>query len=168
MVFSGGVGESGHAGQGYEERVQQAVELYKKGYADKVIFSSGYTYRFKEPLVMKALAISLGVPENSIILEDKARNTFENVGFTRQILVKNGWNRILLVTAPYHMKRVYLVFHKIANDINVTYVPILNSRFYAHSFLNRGEGWKQINVEQIRGILHEYLSIIYYWFKGYI
>ena len=46
--------------------LQQAVELYKKGYAQHLIFSSGYMYAFKEPLVMKALAVSLGVPEEAI------------------------------------------------------------------------------------------------------
>ena len=168
VVFAGGVGESGRAGQGYEERVQRAVDLYKKGYADHFIFSSGYTYLFKEPLVMKALAVSLGIPERSILLDVKAKNTLENVKFTRQILIDNGWKNILLVSSPYHMRRVSLVFAKTANDIKVTYVPIQNSHFYTHSFANPGEGWRQINIGQIRGILHEYLGIIYYWFEGYI
>ncbi len=168
VAFSGGVGESGKAGQGYEERVEKAVELYSKGYADKLIFSSGHTYRFKETLVMKALAISLGVPEGAIILEDEAKNTFENVKFSKQILDRRGWNSILLISAPYHMKRASLVFNKIAKDIKVTYVPVTNGHFYAHTFGASGTGRKQINIEQIRGILHEYFGIIYYWFKGYI
>lgn len=168
VVFAGGVGESGQVGQGYEERVQEAVDLYRKGYASHILFSSGYTYLFREPLVMKALAISLGVPENSIILEDMAKNTLENVKLTRHILIDHGWRKILLVSSPYHMKRASLVFRKAANDIKVTYVPILNSRFYAHSSMNRGGSWKQINIKQIKGILHEYIGIIYYWLKGYI
>ena len=168
VVFSGGVGESGKAGQGYEERVQKAVELYKDGYADRLIFSSGYTYLFKEPLVMKALAVSLGVPEGSIILEDTAKNTFENVKFSKRILDRNGWNSILLISAPYHMKRASLVFHKLAKNVKVTYVPITNSSFYTHASGTPQTGWKQINIVQIRGILHEYFGIIYYWFKGYI
>ena len=168
VVFAGGVGESGHAGQGYEERVQRAVELYKNGYADKLILSSGYVYLFKEPSVMKALAMSLGVPEGSIILEETAKDTFENVKFTQRILANNGWNRILLVSSPYHMKRASLVFHKVAGNIKVIYVPITNSRFYAHSKGKPSENWRRINIEQIRGIIHEYLGIVYYWFKGCI
>ncbi|MBN1912900.1 MAG: glycosyltransferase, partial [Candidatus Omnitrophica bacterium] len=39
VVFAGGVGESGRAGQGYEERVLYAAELYKKDYAKKILFS---------------------------------------------------------------------------------------------------------------------------------
>lgn len=168
-VFGGGVGESGRAEQGYEERVQYALELFNKGYARHLIFSSGYMYVFKEPLVMKALAVSLGVPPEAIILEDKAKNTYENVEFTKKILLTNGWNKILIVSSPYHMRRVSLVFRKNAAAINVIYTPIPRSLFYAHGVGPNGrKAWKQINMEQIRGLLHEYIGIIYYWFKGWI
>lgn len=170
VVFAGGVGESGKAGQGYEERVQYAVELYKQGYASNLIFSSGYIYAFKEPIVMKALAVSLGVPENAIILEDKATNTYKNVKFTKDILEKKGWSKALLVSSPYNMRRVSLVALKIAPKIKFVYSPIPQSRFYAHGIIGpHGEKlWKKISLDQIKGIIHEYLGIIYYWLKGYI
>lgn len=169
VVFAGGVGESGQAGQGYEERVGYAVELYKRGYAKYMIFSSGYMYAFKEPLVMKALAVSLGVSEEAIILEHKAKNTYENVMFTEKILADKGWDEILLISSPYHMRRVSLVAKKITRRIKIIYTPIPKSRFYSHGIGPNGEKvWKQINVQQIRGLMHEYLGIVYYWWKGYI
>lgn len=163
VVFAGGVGESGRAGQGYEERVQYAVDLYKNGYAKNLIFSSGYTYALKEILIMKAIAISMGVPEEAIILEDKAKNTYENVIFTNEILNKEKQKKILLVSSPYHMRRASLVFKKAAKGVDVICAPIPNSVFYTH-----GAAWKQANIQQIEGILHEYLGILYYWWKGYI
>jgi uncharacterized SAM-binding protein YcdF (DUF218 family) len=163
VVFAGGVGESGKAGQGYEERVLHAVDLYKNGYAKNLIFSSGYTYALKEILIMKALAVSLGVPEQAIILEDKAKNTYENVIFTKDILNKEKQRKILLVSSPYHMRRALLIFKKEAKGIEVICTPIPYSGFYAH-----GAIWKQANIQQIKGILHEYLGILYYWWKGYI
>ncbi|MFH0772266.1 MAG: ElyC/SanA/YdcF family protein [Candidatus Omnitrophota bacterium] len=170
VTFAGGVGESGKAGQGYEERVKYAVDLYKQGYADHLIFSSGYMYVFKEPLVMKALAISLGVPEKAIILEDRAGNTYENIKFTSKILEENSWHKILLVSAPYHMRRVSLVFDKAAKDIKVLYTPMPNGSFYAHKIkdIYSGWSWQQVTLKQIKGIIHEYAGIIYYRWKGYI
>jgi uncharacterized SAM-binding protein YcdF (DUF218 family) len=170
VVLAGGVGESGRPAQGYEERVQHAVELYKKGYADYLIFSSGYMYVFKEPLVMKALAMSLGVPEKAIILEDKAINTYQNVKFVKAILTKKNWDKIILVSSPYHMRRTSLVFNKIASYIKVIYSPIPESKFYKRALLNaRGKKiLRKINLKQIKGIVHEYLGILYYWCKGYI
>lgn len=160
VVFAGGVGESGKAGQGYEERVKQAVDLYKQGYAPYMIFSTGYIYAFQEADVMKVLALSLDVPADAILLEKKAANTYENVKFTKQILDKEGWDSILLVSSPYHMRRVALVFRKIAKEFHVTYTPISKSRFYGHG--------NNASLDQIRGIMHEYLGIIYYLWKGYI
>src|SRR3989338_636547 len=164
VVFAGGVGESGQAGQGYLERVERAVELYKSGFAKNIIFSSGYMYVFKEPLVMKALAVSLGVPAEAIILEDRAGDTYENVKFSEKILKDKGWNEILLVSSPYHMRRVSLVFKKIGKETKVLYVPISRSSFYSHKTRN----WRQIDFKQIEGIFREYSAIIYYWWKGYI
>lgn len=170
LVFAGGVGESGKAEQGYEERVQRAVELYKKGYAANIIFSSGYMYIFKEPLVMKAVAVSLGIPENAILIEDKAINTYQNIKFSKEILDKNNWKKILLVSSPYHMRRVLLVFDKIARDIKVTYAPVTNSLFYSHPKKDNSGRiiWKRASLNQIKAVIHEYLGIFYYWWKGYI
>jgi len=170
VVFAGGVGESGKVGQGYEERVYHAVELYREGYADKIIFSSGFIYFLEEALVMKAVAISFGIPENAIILEEKASNTYENVKFTKEILDKKKMNSILLVSSPYHVRRALLVFNKIAKNIKVTCTPVINSLYYAHPErdLYGRKNWERINLQQIRGILHEYLGIVYYWWKGWL
>jgi len=170
VVFAGGVGESGRVGQGYEERVGYAVELYQKGYAGQMIFSSGYKYFLEEASVMKAVAISLKMPENAIILEDKAMNTYENVRFTKEILDNRKMNSILLVSSPYHMRRVSLVFNKIARDIRVTFNPVYDSLYYAHPDrdLHGRKIWKRISLQQIKGIIHEYLGILYYWWKGWI
>jgi len=169
VVFAGGVGESGKAAEGYEERVQYAVELYKQGYARNLIFSSGYMYVFREPVIMKALAVSLGVPADAILLEDKAKNTYENVEFTKIILDAEGWHRILLVSSPYHMRRASLVFKKNAPEISVICTPIPHSLFYSHGVGPRGEKvFKLINIQQLKGLMHEYLGIIFYKLKGYI
>ena len=169
VVFAGGVGESGKPEQGYEERVEKAVELFKNGYAQHLVFSSGYTYVFTEPMVMKALAVSQGVPEKAIILEDRARSTFENVKLSAGILKRENWKDIILISSPYNMRRASLVFNKNAKDIKVNYVSS-NSIFYEHPLRkNRNQvTLKQINLIQIRALVHEYLGIIYYLLKGYI
>jgi uncharacterized SAM-binding protein YcdF (DUF218 family) len=119
---------------------------------------------------MKALAVSLNVPESAIILEDRAKNTYENVKFSKEILDKQKWNKILLVSSPYNMRRVSLVLNKIAKNIELACTPLPKSLFYSHpdKDIYGRRIWKQINLQQIKGIFHEYLGILYYWFKGYI
>ncbi len=160
VVFAGGVGESGKAGQGYEERVEYATELYKKGFSRHLVFSSGFKYFIKEADIMKALAISLGIPEDAIILEDNAVNTYENVVYAKRILDEKGWRKIILISSPYHMYRVSLVFKKNASDIKVIYAPIPYSVFYGNE--------SKIEPKHIKAILHEYIAILYYLAKRYI
>ncbi len=169
VVIGGGAGESGVPGQGYEERVTHAVDLYKRGYASHTIFSSGYTNIMKEPDVMKALAISLGVPSDAIIVETDSANTYKNVLNVREILKDKGWNKILLVSSPYHMRRVSLVFNRNAKEVDVIYTPTPNSQFYNYSINSNGSYFfKKTTLKQLEGFKHEYLGIIYYWWKGYI
>ena len=160
VVFAGGVGESGKAGGGYQERVKQAMELYHEGKAPWLIFSSGYLFAFREAEVMRDLAVDHGVPAADIILETKAANTYENVAFVREILDKRGWRRILLVSSPYHMRRALWTWRRVAPEVQAIPAPVPTSQFYVH-------GWGA-SLEQIRGILHEYLAIIVYWWRGWI
>ncbi len=160
VVFAGGVGESGKAGGGFQERVTQAVELYRAGYAPRLIFSSGYVFTLREAEVMKAVAVDNGVPAEAILLEEAAKNTYDNVVLTRQILDQHGWDRILLVSSPYHMRRATWAWQKLAPGIEVVPTPVPQSQFYTHA---RGA-----SLEQIRGILHEYVALLDYWRRGWI
>jgi len=160
VVFAGGVGESGKAGGGYQERVKQAVDLYREGMAPWVIFSSGFTFAFQEAEVMRELAVAHGVPASAVILETKARNTSENVTFVKAILEEHGWHSILLVSTPYHMRRAVWTFRKAAPSVTVIPAPVPSSQFYAHE---RGA-----NLEQMVGILHEYAGILIYWWRGWL
>jgi uncharacterized SAM-binding protein YcdF (DUF218 family) len=160
VVFAGGVGESGKAGGGYQERVKQAVDLYHARQAPRMIFSSGFVFAFSESEIMKSLAVSLGVPAKAITLENKAANTYENVVFVNEILHRNGWRTILLVSSPYHMRRALWTFKKVAPEIRAISTPVPQSQFYQHD-------WRS-TLEHIGGIMHEYLAIAYYWWKGWI
>ncbi|MFH1045785.1 MAG: ElyC/SanA/YdcF family protein [Candidatus Omnitrophota bacterium] len=160
VVFAGGVGESGLAGQGYEERVLHAVQLHKEGWAGNLIFSSGYGYAVEETRVMEALAVSLGVLPEKIICEKKAANTYENVAFTAEIMRQYGWKSLLVVSSPYNMLRVKLVYSKVAPGLQVVYSPVPHSLFYGDT--------TTVSSKQIKAIAHEYLGILYYLWKGHI
>jgi uncharacterized SAM-binding protein YcdF (DUF218 family)/glycosyltransferase involved in cell wall biosynthesis len=160
VVFAGGVGESGRAGGGAQERLKQAVDLFKAGYAPALILSSGYVYSFREAEVMRALAIDQGIPASAIILEDRAANTYQNVTFVGRILREQRWRQILLVSSPYHMRRALLVWRRQAPDVAVVPAPAPESQFYEH-----GRG---ATLEQVRAIAQEYIAIAAYWRRGWL
>jgi uncharacterized SAM-binding protein YcdF (DUF218 family)/glycosyltransferase involved in cell wall biosynthesis len=160
VVFAGGVGESGQAGGGYQERVKHAVDLFSAGYAPRMVFSSGFIFAFREAEVMRQLAVSSGVPSDAIHLESQATNTHENVLFSADIARQQGWKRVLLVSSPYHMRRASLTWRQVAPDVEAIATPTPSSQFYAH-----GRG---ASLEQIRGIAQEYAAIALYWWRGWI
>ena len=160
VVFGGGVGETGSPGKSTIERARYAAELYKQGYSNKILFSSGYTYVYNDAENMKLFAVSMGVPEKNTLLEQKANSTYENVVFSKKILNQNNYRTILLISSPYNMRRAKLVFDKAGKDVKVIYVPVDQGQFY-----DRVEG---VRLEQIKAIIHEYLGIVYYFAKGYI
>jgi len=160
LVFGGGVGETGSPGKSTIERARYAVELYKQGYSNKILFSSGYTYVYNDAENMKLFAVSMGISEKDILLEQRANSTYENIVFSKKILNQNNYRTILLISSPYNMMRAKLVFDKLGKDVKVIYVPVNNSQFY-----DRAEG---VRLEQIKAVIHEYLGILYYLAKGYI
>lgn len=159
-VFAGGVGESGRAGGGYQERVQHAANLYLAGYSSHLVFSSGFVFAFQEAEVMRDLAVALGVPPDAIILERQASSTYENVIYTRDIMIVNNWEQLLVVSSPYHMRRAMLTWRKQAPSFQVVSTPVSESQYYAHE--------RTASLEQIRGIVWEYAAIVVYWWRGWL
>ena len=160
VVLAGGVGESGEPGQAYQEKVQHGVDLYRQGYAKKIVLSSGIGYVFKEAEVMKALAISLGVPEEAIILDERGGGNYRALVNAKQMMESHGWKRMLLVTSRYNAVRSRLVAAKNLPDMTVIVTPAPRSAFFGES--------GPVSWKQVRAIFHEYEVMGYYWIKGYI
>ena len=160
VVLGGGVGETGSPGKSTMERARYAAELYKEGWAPAIIFSSGYVYSYQEVEDMKLIAMSSDIPKEAIFLETRSSNTYQNVRFVKGILDQKGWRSILLVSAPYHMRRVSLVFRKIAPETQVFYLPVQKCSFYGIR--------RPVQMNQIQALFHEVVGILYYWWKGYV
>jgi uncharacterized SAM-binding protein YcdF (DUF218 family) len=159
VVLAGGIGESGVPGEEYQEKVQQGVELYRRGYAGHLVFSSGVGYVFKEAGVMKALAVSLGVPEEAIILDEKGGGNYGSLLNAKRIFEERGWRKMLLVTSRYNTARSRLVVEKNLGGFDVRLTPAPRSAFF-------GDGGA-VSWKHVRAILHEYGAIAYYRLKGY-
>ncbi len=99
---------------GDNDRIKHAIDLYKQGYAPKVILSGAASDGFtSNALVMHIEASAAGIPNESVIMEEKATNTFENALYTKEIVTSQGMDDIILVTSPYHQRRVYETFKSV-------------------------------------------------------
>ena len=93
---------------------RRAAELYHQGYAPKILFTGGLGRNTEgmlpEPEAHRfaKVAMDCGVPAEDIILEDKSRNTKENIDFTRALLEEMGiaHGHILGVHQPFMERRI--------------------------------------------------------------
>jgi len=119
------------------QRVAEGVKLYKADWADTLIMSgAARDSQDSNAAAMKRMAVNSGVPADKIITEEKSMNTFENAAYVREIIEQNKFNRLILVTSPYHQRRAAIVFGKALSGLPV---KVLN-----HSSLDsawRKNGW---------------------------
>jgi len=94
---------------------ERGAELYLEGFAPLIVFSGGLgnftKLVWKKPEADKfaAIAVRMGVPRKAILIENKSRNTGENIELTQKLLEERGLDpkSILLVQRPYAERRVY-------------------------------------------------------------
>ncbi len=63
-----------------------------------------------------------GVPDERIVVEDRAKNTFENALYTGLIIRRRGWQRVVVVTDAFHMPRALYVYRRLG--LRVTGDPV--------------------------------------------
>lgn len=107
------------------DRLVHAAHLYHAGKAPRIIVTGGaielYGSVVPEAEAMRELLVALGVPDDAIVSEDRARNTYENALYVREILEEQGIDEVLLVTSALHMPRSVAIFVK--QGMSVTPAP---------------------------------------------
>jgi uncharacterized SAM-binding protein YcdF (DUF218 family) len=150
------------AGDGNGERVAEGVNLYKKGYASYIIMTGGrLAWHLTYAQNMFGQARYLGIPAKAILLEDKSLSTIENAKFTLPIVKKKKFNSIILVSSPFHMRRVLRVFRKIykGSGVEIFGYPVQNSEF------NIDKWWTRHEDTQV--VVQEWVNLAGYFLKGY-
>ncbi len=144
------------------ERVEYGVRLFKEGWARKnrIIMTGGpVVWRYTWSALMKMQAESLGISGKYILMEDGSRSTAEEARHTKELLEKQGYTSIMLVTSPYHSKRASKIFKTVMGDgVRVISAPVEESWF---SF----EGWWKRPRDRDT-VFSEYLKFVRFWIFG--
>lgn len=111
-----------------KERVDTSVNAYKNGRIKKIIYSGGSNgisnqdnSTIPEAIKMKQLALSLGVKEEDILIDDTSNNTFENIENAMKLL-PSDIHHISIITSEFHLKRCYAILKKNYPNISVTMI----------------------------------------------
>lgn len=105
-------------------RVLWSVHLYQQGKTRKIIMSGSSVYSpYVEAQIMKLYAVALGVPEENILVEDKAEHSTENLWYSYKLAKKNGLQNIALATDPFQTRMTYRFGKRRLKDLQ--YLPVI-------------------------------------------
>lgn len=100
-----------------KERMDTAIRLYQQQMVKTMIISgSNVQNNYYEAETMAAYALEHQVPKNAIILETKARNTFDNLKYAKEIYQAKHMTSIIVVTSPFHVRRAYFFVRKFFDE----------------------------------------------------
>jgi uncharacterized SAM-binding protein YcdF (DUF218 family) len=140
------------------KRVVYAFSL-RNTFAVPFVFSGGKAFEYnQEPEAITAgrLFVSLGLPYERLVLETGSRNTWENARETAKL----GFEKVVLVTSAYHVKRSVYCFSR--NGISVIAAPTdykcVRGRTY--DFFSFMPGMYELNNSWLA--LHEYIGLLAY------
>ncbi|MFD8543458.1 YdcF family protein [Streptomyces sp. NPDC059649] len=104
-----------------------AVELYWRGLMPIVVFTGATSPTTRERMPRgeavhyRERAVELGVPDSAILVEPRARNTGENIRFSRALIEGAGIDAssVLLISKPYEERRAYATARKLWPEVEI-------------------------------------------------
>ncbi|WP_030905457.1 YdcF family protein [Streptomyces sp. NRRL F-5126] len=104
-----------------------AVDLYKRGLAPLLVFTGATSPTTRERMPRgeavhyRERALELGVPSSAVLVESRARNTGENIRFSKAVLEDAGVavSSVLLISKPYEERRAYATARKLWPEVEI-------------------------------------------------
>ena len=132
IVFGAGLTRNGDASVVLRDRIQTAANLYLAGKVEKLLMTGdNSTLDYNEPAAMRAYALSLGIPDEDIVLDYAGRRTYDTCYRARYIF---GVQQAILVTQQFHLPRAIFT----CNNLGIEAVGVIadQRRYsqYAHRF----------------------------------
>ncbi len=136
---------------------ERGAKLFLEGWAPLLIFSGGlgaitkHLWADAEADRFARIAVAMGVPESSILIENRSTNTGENVQFTREMLASNGLDpaSFILVQKPYMERRTFATFSKVwPNKRIIVTSPRLSLDDYLARYSN-----ESLSADDVIGIM---------------
>jgi len=127
-------------------RVDHAIDLFRRGLAERIIFTGGVGDRdtTSEAAVAQRYAIERGVPARAILMETIGRSTSESLEQVAILMDAAPTRDVILVSDPFHMLRLAIL----ARRYGMT--PLTSPTQTSPIALSRRETWKYILNESIK------------------
>ena len=149
------------------DRVTAALALARRYPRAKVLFSGGVAAVFEDDIpesrVARTFFTQEGLSPDRLILDARARDTFENAVYAKELADPKPGQTWLLVTSAYHMPRAVGCFRVAGFDV----VPYpVDYRTPAGLALWRPSSETTRNLDKVHFALREYIGLAAYWLTG--
>lgn len=125
-----------------QARTEEAVTLYKNGWAPLLIFSGAAQDKTgpSNAEAMRQYAVTHGVPASDIVIEEYGETTKQNAENTQSIFEQRGITSVILVTSGYHQRRAGLEFNARTN-VTVRNHPVTRDNQWSPIWWLTPTGW---------------------------
>lgn len=150
-------------------RCLHASQLYKQCGGCRIVVTGGKVESDRPgptlASAMRDFLVHVGVDPSDILVEEKARTTYENAVESRKLLQPLGVDRILLVTTATHMLRSARCFQRQGFEV----IPAACNH-HANYFQLKPASFLPSSraATDIETAAHEWLGLLWYWLRGRI
>ena len=111
IVFGAGLWRDGSPTPVLADRVTAAADLYFTGKVEKLLLSGDNRFvNYNEPEAMRQLALSLGVPNEALVLDYAGRRTYDTCYRAKAIFQVD---EAILVTQSFHLPRALYLCNRL-------------------------------------------------------
>ena len=132
LVLGAGLNRDGSPGVVLQDRVRRASELYFSGKVEKLLMSGDNTSDYyNEPAAMKTFALTLGVPQEDIVLDYAGQRTYDSCYRAKAIF---GIDHLIVVTQAYHLPRALFICNTFDIEANGVLADDSDYRLRSYTF----------------------------------
>lgn len=150
------------------ERLTEAAALSRRFPDAKIVFTGGALEIFSAPTIGADAANlvfeDIGLAgEERVLLERKAKNTWQNAVYSKELVDPKPGERWLLITSGWHMPRAMGVFRKAGFTVEPW--PVDYRTAGAKDALRLSDKPSE-GLRRLETAVHEWIGLIAYWLTG--
>ena len=136
-------------------RADEAIRLYKNGWAKTLIFSGAAADKSgpSNAKVMEQRAVAAGVDANNVIIEQESETTQENASETAAIFERERISSAIIVTSAYHQRRAMLEFNKSTKDVTLRAHSVAQDNQWGPLWWLTPTGWMLALPEVVHSLI---------------
>jgi uncharacterized SAM-binding protein YcdF (DUF218 family) len=142
-------------------RVNGVLDLYRKGFAPKVLLGAERVDSRTRKAYLSWLArylIDGGIPEQALLYDRRSRSSWDEAVNTLRLMQSTKLQRVLVVSDPPHMRRLSWIWGKVFAGSGKSYVLVASDM----EDWDAGHWWRTSPNAQF--VFAEYIKLGYYFF----